>query len=220
MRRVRQEVDKLMARKKQPGDPSKAIAYVRVSTEEQQNGPEAQREQIVAWATRAGVTILQWHEEHVSGAASLDKRLALVEAVNSLQLEGAGLLVAAKRDRIARDAVLAATIERMVAGEGAVLVTADGVTADASPEGRLVRGVLDLFAEYERAMIKARTKAALAAKKRRGERTGGIPLGFRVVDGLCPCDCKVRLPAHAHFSHHGDVRRVGLPCAKGVGRHL
>jgi DNA invertase Pin-like site-specific DNA recombinase len=41
---------------------------------------------------------------------------------------------------------------------------------------------VDAFAEYERVLIKARTRAALAAKKRRGQRTGGVPLGFDLVD--------------------------------------
>ena len=36
------------------------------------------------------------------------------------------------------------------------------------------------FAAYERALIRARTRAALAVKKARGERTGEVPLG-RVV---------------------------------------
>ena len=38
--------------------------------------------------------------------------------------------------------------------------------------------MVDAFAEYERLVIKARTKAALGAKRKRGEKTGGaIPYG-------------------------------------------
>ena len=43
--------------------------------------------------------------------------------------------MAAKRDRIARDVVVAATIERLVADAGARVVTADGVSAEQTPEG-------------------------------------------------------------------------------------
>ena len=40
---------------------------------------------------------------------------------------------------------------------------------------------MDAFAEYERLIIKARTKAALAAKRARGERTGQVPYGERLA---------------------------------------
>jgi hypothetical protein len=49
--------------------------------------------------------------------------------------------------------------------------------------GRLVN--IHSFAEYERALIAARTRAALAAKRRRGERVSGlVPFGHQLaVDG-------------------------------------
>lgn len=45
--------------------------------------------------------------------------------------------------------------------------------------------MVDLFAQYERAIIRSRTKAALAVKKARGERVGQVPYGFRLAgDGV------------------------------------
>jgi DNA invertase Pin-like site-specific DNA recombinase len=44
----------------------------------------------------------------------------------------------------------------------------------------MMRGVVDLFAAYEREVIKARTRAALGVKKARGERVGEVAYGFRV----------------------------------------
>jgi DNA invertase Pin-like site-specific DNA recombinase len=44
---------------------------------------------------------------------------------------------------------------------------------------------VDAFAQYERAMIRARIRAALAVKRGRGERIGSEPLGFTVApDGI------------------------------------
>jgi DNA invertase Pin-like site-specific DNA recombinase len=87
--------------------------------------------------------------------------------------------LAAKRDRIARDVVVAATVERLTQDAGARVVTADGVSIEDTPEGSLMRG-LDLFAQYERSVIRARTTAALAAKRARGERVSRrAPLGYR-----------------------------------------
>ncbi len=39
--------------------------------------------------------------------------------------------------------------------------------------------MIDVFAQYERAIIRSRTKAALAVKKANGERVGGVPYGYR-----------------------------------------
>jgi len=173
-----------MARRATIGNPALAVAYLRVSTEEQNHGPEAQRAAITTWAQRSGVDVVAWHEDRVSGGTAVEDREALLEALASLRTHGAGLLVAAKRDRVARDVVVAATVEKMAEEAGAKVVTADGVSAADTPEGALMRGLLDLFAAYERACIRARTRAALAVKRARGEHVGGSrPFGFRVEDG-------------------------------------
>lgn len=167
-------------------DATKAVAYLRVSTEDQQLGPEAQRAAIEAWAKREGVTVVAWHTDHgVSGAAHLDNRPGLMDALDSVKHHRAGRLVVAKRDRLARDVMAAGAIERLMQHAGARIYSADGVDGGDGPEGMLLRGVVDLFAAYERSLIRARTKAALARKKVRGERVGSVPLGSRVAsDGV------------------------------------
>jgi len=56
-----------------------------------------------------------------------------------------------------------------------------GVGNGNGPEAQLMRTMIDAFAAYERALIRARTKAALAAKAARGERTSlHAPYGWRV----------------------------------------
>ena len=94
----------------------------------------------------------------------------------------------AKRDRLARDVVIAATLERLVASAGGSVVTADGIDASNTPEGALLRTLVDAIAQYERALIRTRTRAALAAKRARSERTGGIPFGFRSEGGALVVD--------------------------------
>lgn len=164
---------------KRQGDPARAVAYVRVSKDDQQNGPRAQRAAIGAWAKREGVTMVCWRVDHVSGGVPVEDRPRFMRALDDLRRLNAGELVMAKRDRIARDVVIAATAERLSFDAGAKVVTADGVTTEDTPEGQLMRGLLDLFAQYERAMIRARTKAAMLAKTRRGEYTGGqAPFGY------------------------------------------
>lgn len=175
-----------MARRTKAGDPKVAIGYLRVSTDEQSLGPEAQRAAIEKWAQSRGIRIAVMFEDHgISGGAPAEKRPGLLAALAALRTEGAGLLVAAKRDRIARDVVVAGMVEQTAARAGATLTTADGSSDGAGPEGALMRGIVDVFAAYERGVIRARTRAALAVKKSRGERVGVIPFGFQLAaDGV------------------------------------
>jgi DNA invertase Pin-like site-specific DNA recombinase len=161
-----------------------AVAYLRVSTDDQALGPEAQRAAIERWAAAAGVEVASWHEDRgVSGGASLDRRPGLLEALDAAKGARAGLLVVAKRDRLARDPIVAAMTEAAAERIGARIVSAAGEGEGDDPAAILMRRMVDAFAEYERHLIKARTKAALAVKRSRGERVGALPIGFRAGEG-------------------------------------
>jgi DNA invertase Pin-like site-specific DNA recombinase len=176
-----------MARKVQQkvANKSLGVAYIRVSTEDQNLGPDAQREQIARWAAANNVQIVAEYVDHgVSGAAPVDERPGLLGALSSLTEHSAGYLLVAKRDRLARDTLIAAMVDRLVERDGGQVVAADGAGNGNSPEAALLRGVIDLFAQYERALIRARTKAALRVKISRNEFTGGaIPFGYDCVKG-------------------------------------
>jgi site-specific DNA recombinase len=167
-------------------DKKTAVAYIRVSTDKQDLGPEAQLAAIGAWAAREGVTILERFEDvGVSGAADVEKRPGLAGALHSVRHNRAGWLAVAKIDRLARNAALASLIAGELSKSGAAVASADGVGNEDTPESELIRGIFAQFAQYERSLIRARTKAALAAKKRRGEIVGQVPYGFRLAaDGV------------------------------------
>jgi len=171
------------ARRMRRGDEKRAVAYLRASTEDQRLSPEAQRAACEAWAARAGATIVAWHvDQGVSGGAELDARPGLLAALGGLRELDAGALLVARRDRLARDVGVALAIERAASQAGATVVSADGVANGEGPAEELLRTMLDGFAAYERAVIRARTKAALGAKKARGERVGECPWGYRAGD--------------------------------------
>lgn len=75
----------------------------------------------------------------------------------------------ATRNRLARDTLIAALVEQRAQQLGAAIRAVDGSGNTDTPEGLLVRRIVDAFAEYERLTIKARTKAALAVKRSRRE---------------------------------------------------
>lgn len=177
-----------MPRKKPvAGDPLRVVGYVRVSTEDQRLGPAAQREALEVWCASRKAELVAVHEDlGVSGATPMDRRPGLQGAIEDLLLQGAGVLLVAKRDRLARDVVVAAMVERLVEHSGARVQAADGTGNGVGPEAQLLRGIVDVFAQYERALIGMRTRSALAQKRARGEKTGGaVPYGFRLAaDGV------------------------------------
>lgn len=166
------------------GNPKQAIAYLRVSTtrEQQELGVSAQRTAIETWGSREGVEICGWFEEEVSGGAPLEKRAVLLLAIDALREHSAGLFVVQRLDRFSRDPLTAAMAELQVARAGARVVTADGVGNGDDPGSVLMKDVALAAARFERSMIAARTRAALAEKRTRGESTGTPPYGWRVSE--------------------------------------
>jgi len=210
-----------MARKntRQATQGTKAIGYLRVSTDEQALGPEAQRAALDRWCAVNGVELVAVHADlGVSGAAPLDRRPGMIAALADLAELDAGLLLVAKRDRLARDPFVTAMIEAAAARSGARIASAAGEgTEDDGPTSILMRRMVDAFAEYERLIIKARTCAALAVKKSRGERTGGVPYGFALAaDGvhLDPCAAEQEIIAAAR-----TLKAAGLSLRK-IGAEL
>jgi DNA invertase Pin-like site-specific DNA recombinase len=165
-------------------NPRRAVAYLWTSTDEQQLGPAAQRLSIERWAAARGVEVVACFEDHVCGATPPEGRPGLLDALHALRVHGAGLLIAAKRDRVARDPSVARLVEREAERVGAHLVSAAGEGEGDTPEAVFQRGVVDLCAELERGKIRQRTREALAVKRSRGERIGQVPFGFKLSDDL------------------------------------
>ncbi len=160
----------------------KYIIYLRVSKDQQVQsglGLEAQRDMCLRYIKEPFSQVLEYADEGFSGALDMSKRPALLSALNILEKDD--ILLIAKRDRLGRDPICNAMIERAVERKKARLISASGDTRDDNdPTSILMRRMVDAFAEYERLIIGARTKAALDVKKKRNERIGHIPFGYRL----------------------------------------
>jgi DNA invertase Pin-like site-specific DNA recombinase len=162
----------------------RAVAYVRVSTADQADsglGLEAQQGAIETAAARLGMPVVDtFTDAGVSGGLPLEQRPALVAALDAIR--AGDVLLVAKRDRLGRDVLNVAMIERLVERRGARVFSAAGEGSDDdTPTGKLMRQIIDAFAEYERAVIRARTKSAMGVAKKQGRRVGHVPFGKRVA---------------------------------------
>lgn len=143
------------------------LGYMRVSTADGRQSTDLQRDALVA----AGVDPARLYQDRASGAR--DDRPGLSACLQALR--PGDTLVVWKLDRLGRSlAHLVTTLQdlgargvglRVLAGEGAAL---DTTTA----AGRLVFGVFAALAEFEREMIRERTRAGLAAARARGRKGG------------------------------------------------
>src|SRR6187455_734469 len=122
--------------------PGRAIGYLRVSTDQQAEsglGLEAQEAAIRSAASRAKLEVVSvFVDAGTSGKLAIEDRPVLMEAVGALR-RGDVLLVA-KRDRLARDVIAIALIERLIAKRGARVISAAGEGTDSDdPSGMLMR---------------------------------------------------------------------------------
>src|SRR6202035_2387490 len=148
------------------------IGYVRVSTSQQGRsglGLEAQKQALGRFADAEGFTLSRVFIEVETGKGSdaLERRPQLTAALSEARRKGCSIGVA-KLDRLSRDVHF---ISGLMAHRVPFVVAELG--ADVDP---FILHLFAALAEKERAMIGARTKAALAAAKARGVKLGGPKL--------------------------------------------
>ncbi len=152
----------------------KAIAYARVSTDEQARSGlslDHQAEVIEAEADRRGWTVTHLTDAGFS-AASVARRPALRQALDLLASGQADALMVSRLDRLSRSVIDAARLIEKAKREGWVLVILDLGADTSTPSGALMANVVASVAQYERDIIAMRTSDAMAQAKRRGRRLG------------------------------------------------
>jgi DNA invertase Pin-like site-specific DNA recombinase len=143
--------------------PTKAVSYIRVSTQRQGQsglGLEAQRDAVATFCRENGSELLEEFQEVESGKKA--DRPILRQAIARAKAAKA-LLVIGKLDRLARNVAFIANL--MESG-------CEFTAADMPHANRLTVHIMAAVAEDEARRISERTKAALAAYKARGGRLG------------------------------------------------
>jgi DNA invertase Pin-like site-specific DNA recombinase len=144
----------------------KKIGYARVSTEDQTLALQLDA------LRSAGCDAV--HEDRLSGVAA--NRPGLTAAMSACA--PGDVLTVWKLDRLGRSmAELVGIVDDLRGrGVGIKVLTGEGAAIDTTrPEGRLIFGVFAAFAEFERELIRERTREGMKAARRRGKRLGRTP---------------------------------------------
>lgn len=175
---LRAELESLLA----TGRHDLTIGYWRTSTIKQTDayGREAQLQGIVALEQQQGIKtdLLIWDVD--SGAEESRDGIDIVkEAIGSGQV---GQVLCYKFDRISRDEFLSAEINKLSRSTKTRLLSATESIPE-GPAGEVMRGVLQVFASYERLLIQARlVEGKRVSISRHGTYSGGnVPFGYRLV---------------------------------------
>src|ERR1700682_1293961 len=152
----------------------RAVAYLRVSTQQQQRsglGIEAQRAAIERFVAAESLTIIEEYAEFETGkgADALDRRPQLAAALAAARKAKCSIVVS-KLDRLSRDV---AFVSGLMAQRVPFIVAELG--RDADP---FMLHLYAALAEKERRLISERTKAALAIRKATGSKLGN-PINIR-----------------------------------------
>jgi DNA invertase Pin-like site-specific DNA recombinase len=166
---------------------TRAVAFVRVSTEKQADAGqslEAQRAKVAAYASLYDLELVEVVVDAGVSAKTLN-RPGLARALAMLKTGEAEALVVVKLDRLTRLVCdFGDLVEWYFAdGESALLSVSEQIDTR-SAGGRLVLNVLASVSQWEREAIGERTSAVMQHKAAHGEYTGGrAPYGWEVFGG-------------------------------------
>lgn len=173
---------RIQATQDEPERIKQVVAYLRVSTDQQEegNGLDVQRQTITAFAAANKTEVTMFFEDVVSGAKEDRPEL---DKIRRLAASGAlSTVLVYKLDRFARDTRIALNIEFELKVSGVKVVSVSEFLGE-GPIGEMMKTIMFAFATFERSQIAARTKAGRRAKVARDGTYQGGPgvYGYRPV---------------------------------------
>ena len=160
------------------GHPLRAGLYARVSTHDQQTLP-LQIHAMRDYAAKRGWSLVAQIKEVGSGASQRELREALLAAARRREID---VVLVWRLDRWGRSvADLVSTLQELQhLGVGFVSLTeALDLT---TPAGRAMAGLLAVFAEFEREILRERVRAGLIHARQNGKRLGRPPSAAHQAD--------------------------------------
>jgi putative DNA-invertase from lambdoid prophage Rac len=153
------------------GAPMRVGLYARISTHDQQTLP-AQLAALRLYAKRRGWTVVMAVREVGSGAKLRAQREAMMKAARRRELDA---ILVWRLDRWGRSLLdLIGTLNELCS-IGVGFVSLSEALDMTTPSGRALAGMLAVFAEFERDILRDRVKAGIAEARKAGKPHGRPP---------------------------------------------
>jgi putative DNA-invertase from lambdoid prophage Rac len=161
------------------GEPAPRVGlYGRVSTHDQQTLP-MQLAALRAYARRRGWKVVREVEEVGSGAGERPQRETLLRAARRREMD---VVAVWRLDRWGRSVVdLIATLQELAALQVGFVSLTEALDVT-TPSGRALAGMLAVFAEFERDILRDRVKAGIAQARSEGKPHGRPATARRHVE--------------------------------------
>ena len=146
----------------------RAALYARVSTNDQQTLPMQSRA-MREYAARRGWSVVLQVREVGSGAAQREAREQLLEAARRREID---VVLVWRLDRWGRSVTDLLTTLQELQHLGVGFVSLTEALDLTTPTGRAMAGLLAVFAEFEKEILRERVRAGLAHARQNGQRLG------------------------------------------------
>ena len=161
----------------------KAVGYIRVSTEDQAKegiSLDHQEAKVKAYASINDLELLKIVRDE--GASGKDlQRAGMAKLLEMVESEALEAVIVYKLDRLSRKTLDTLSLIESFERKGIAFHSISEKVDTKSATGKFFLTIISALAQMERDLIAERTTDALAHKKQKGEWTGRVPFGFRVM---------------------------------------
>ena len=195
---------------------AKRIAlYTRVSTDQQTT--ENQRRELIAVAERNGWEIVaEFCDEGISGAKGRDQRPAYDALLKAVARREIDLVASWAVDRLGRSLQDLVGFLNEISAKGVDLYLHQQALDTSTPSGRAMFGMLSVFADFEREMIRSRIMAGLARSNKKAGRPALPPIMIEKIQRTLNSGLSINATARKLKVGVGTVHRIKVKMANAA----
>ena len=163
-----------------------AVGYVRMSTDQQQDSPTRQRQDIEALAQRQGFRIIRCYEDHGQTGTESSKRREFQKLLGDTKAGTFQAVLLSEQSRMSREDIFDAMQHwRLFRDAGVSIITCQRGELKFDNLGGVITAIVDQYgAREESVKLAQRVASGLRLKAKQGQRIGGMVFGYdrEVID--------------------------------------
>ncbi|MBI3864046.1 MAG: recombinase family protein [Planctomycetia bacterium] len=157
-----------------------AVGYIRMSTDQQQDSPARQRQDIEALAERAGYRIIRWYEDHGLTGTESSKRKEFLKLLADAKARTFSAVLLSEQSRMSREDIFDAMQHwKLLRDAGVKIVTCQRGELDFSNLGGVITAIVDQYGAREESIkLAERIVSGKRLAVLNGKRQGGAIYGY------------------------------------------